>query len=86
MSRNRQQQRMIKDNHRENVHRIPHNYAIGVLVLIRNNEVKSKLSKPTFGPFPIIQLSPNKSIVTIQRNGYNETISIRRLIPFKLMA
>ena len=84
--RSRQTQRMLKDNIRENKNRIPHHYAIGELVLIRNDEVKSKLSKPTFGPFPIIQLSPNKSIVAIQRNGYNETISIRRLIPFKSMA
>jgi hypothetical protein len=84
--RNRQTQRMLKDNIRENKSRIPHQYAIGDMVLIRNDEIKSKLSKPNFGPYPIVQLSPNKSIVTILRTGFNETISIRRLIPFKVMA
>ena len=82
--RNRQMQRMLKDNIRENKHRIAHEYSIGDLVLIRNDEIKSKLSKPTFGPLPVIERHPNKSILTIARHGYEETISIRRLIPFKM--
>ncbi len=85
--RNRQQQRMLQDNKRENRHRIPHEFAIGDMVLVRNDAIKSKLSKPTFEPFQIVQLSPNnKRIVTILRNGYRETISIRRIIPYKPMA
>ena len=84
--RNRQTQRMLKDNIRENRNRIPHHYAIGDLVLIRNDDIKSKLSKPTQGPFTITALHQNTSIVTIDRHGYLETISIRRLIPYRPMA
>jgi transposase InsO family protein len=84
--RSRQQQRMLKDNIRENKTRIEHQYAVGDLILIKNDDIKSKLSKPTYGPFPITQLHLNKSIVTIDRHGYVETISIRRLIPYRPMA
>jgi len=79
--RQRQQNRMLRDNERTNHHRIPHHYAVGDRVLIRNNDINTKLSKPYFGPFTIVRLTPNNGIVVIDRSGYNESISIRRLIP-----
>ena len=84
--RSRKTQRMLKDNIRENKNRIPRQFAVGDLVLIRNDDIKSKLSKPTHGPFQITALHRNKSIVTIDRNGYQETISICHLIPYRPMA
>jgi hypothetical protein len=74
--RNRQQHSMLQGNRRKNQHRISQNFAIGDMVLIRNDKIKSKLSKPIFGPFPIIQPTPNQSIVTILRNGYNDTLFV----------
>ncbi len=67
--RSHQTQRMLKDNIRKNRNRVPHQYAIGDLVLIRNDDIKSKLSKPTYGPFPITELHQNLSIITIDRHG-----------------
>ena len=77
----RQQRRMIRDNERTNQHRIPHVYSVGDRVLIRNIDIHAKLSKPYFGPFTIVRLTHNTGIVVIDRSGYNESISIRRLIP-----
>jgi hypothetical protein len=80
--RQRQQRRMILDNERANQHGIPHVYTVGDRVLIRNNDIHAKLSNPYYGPFTIVRLTPNTGIVVIDRSGYDESISISRLIPY----
>ena len=73
-----------KDNVRENSKRLPYEYTVGEKVLIVNKryERNSKLSAPTKGPYVIIKVNKNGTVV-IERNQYHETINIRRIRPFK---
>jgi hypothetical protein len=70
------------DNARENQSRIAHSYAVGDLVLIQlNKRTPPKLDCPTEGPYRIIKVQMNGTVI-IQRGTYAETINIRRLLPF----
>ena len=79
--RRRQLKRQVLDNKRENQRRIPHQYQVDEYVLIRNDDIRGKLTSPTFGPFRILEV--NDGVVLIERGNYTERISIRRLIPFR---
>ena len=71
------------DNARENESRIAHEYKKGDLVLIKKDTKKlAKLEKPTLGPYKILQVKTNGTVI-IQREGYCERINIRRLVPFR---
>ena len=81
-----QQQRenqATKDNNRENNKRKEFQYDVGQKCWIVRNRIEKnrKLEQPTEGPFEIIK-THNNGTVSISRNGYNETINIRRLKPF----
>jgi hypothetical protein len=70
------------DNARENASRIPHLYVTGDLVLIQlNRRNLPKLARPTEGPYRIVRVHSNGTVV-IQRGSYCETINIRRLKPY----
>jgi transposase InsO family protein len=70
------------DNARENQSRIAHHYAVGDLVLVLlNKRTLPKLACPTDGPFRIVKVHHNGTVI-IQRGSYAETINIRRLTPF----
>ena len=73
-----------RDNIRENSKRLPYKYTVGEKILIVNKsyERNRKLSVPTKGPFIIVQINKNGTVV-IERNQYYETINIRRIRPFK---
>jgi transposase InsO family protein len=77
----RKWQQMEKDNQRENQKRINHDYKVNDLVLIRRDEIQQKLAKPTSGPYRIIQVFVNGTVM-LQRNNTRERINIRRLIPY----
>ena len=65
--RRRQLHRQLYDNKRENRSRIPHEYHVNDFVLIRNDEIRGKLTSPTFGPFRIINV--NAGTVKIDRGN-----------------
>jgi hypothetical protein len=70
------------DNARENHSRIAYYYAVGDLVLIQlNKRTLPKLACPTEGPYRIIKVHMNGTVI-IQRGTYAETINIHRLLPF----
>ena len=73
-----------KDNVREDSKRMPYEYTVGEKILIVNKryERNRKLSAPTKGPFVIVKINKNGTVV-IERNQYYETINIRRIRPFK---
>ena len=80
----RKVRQMTRDNERENAKRIPHDYKIDDLVLIRRDvggEQLGKLDRPTSGPYRIVRVHVNGT-VTIQRDGFREKINIRRILPF----
>ena len=84
LKRQRHDQSIINKK-KENKNRVHHEYKIGDLVLIvqkpYERKRKAKLSTPTEGPFPIIQIYTNGN-VRIQRRNYQEDISIRRIRPY----
>ena len=71
------------DNTRENEKRREHDYEVGKKCWIVKNkfERERKLDKPAEGPFEILKVYQNGT-VRLDRNGYEETINIRRLKPF----
>ena len=72
------------DNARENNKRLPYEYTVGekILIVSKSYERNRKLSAPTKGPFVIVQINKNGTVV-IERKQYYETINIRRIRPFK---
>ena len=74
----------IKDNARENSKRVPYEYTVGekILIVSKSYERNRKISSPTRGPYVIIKINKNGTVV-IERNEYYETINIRRIRPFK---
>jgi hypothetical protein len=78
-------QKMQEDNRQENASRLAHDYKVGDVVLIRRDgrdgDIIRKMSKPSIGPFRIMRVFTNGT-VKIQRCRFQETIHIRRLIPY----
>ncbi|DBA04493.1 TPA: hypothetical protein N0F65_011041 [Lagenidium giganteum] len=81
--RERKLQQVQRDNARENNSRIDHRYNVGDWVLVLKDKGRlNKLEQPTEGPFAILQVHDNGTIV-IQRAAYEETINIRRVAPYR---
>jgi len=81
--KNHRESQAIKDNTRENKKRKEFVYEIGKKCWIVKNRIdkRRKLDQPTEGPYAIVGIY-NNGTVKINRNGYDETINIRRLKPF----
>lgn len=80
----RRQERVDKDNARENRKRLHHDYVVGdkcLLINEINNEKRPKADDKHDGPYLITQVYTNGT-VRIQRGTINERINIRRLTPF----
>ena len=72
----------LKNNIRENTKRSNHIYKDGDYVLVTDYDVKRKMMAQNQGPYRINQVLTNGT-VKLQRGPVEETINIRRLIPFK---
>ena len=77
-------QMACRDNIHKNSKRLPYKYTVGEKVLIVNKsyERNRKLSAPTRGPFIIVQINRNGTVV-IECNQYYEIINLRRIRPFR---
>ena len=73
---------ILKKNTRESIKRSNHIYKDGDYVLVTDYDVKRKLMAPNKGPYCINSVMTNGT-VKLQRGPVEETINIRRLIPFK---
>ena len=72
-----------KDNAHKNLTYIPHTYCINDLVLIKQ-DAKGKLTKPTHGPYCIIDVSRQtiNGTVVLNLGHFHESFNIHHLIPF----
>ena len=81
----KQKKRTLREynNVRENRAKISHTYQVGdkVLIIIKADEIKSKIQDRAEGPYEIIRVYPNGTI-KIQRDTYEEIINIRRIKPY----
>jgi transposase InsO family protein len=78
--RARKQMIIEKNNKAENATRIPHNYQIGDMVLIRRG-TENKYETPFKGPFAILKVNDNGT-VRIKVKNVEDTYNIRRLTPY----
>lgn len=80
--RAQRQQRINKDNKRENRNRIHHEYKVGDKVLVTDPlSVTRKLKCPTAGPYIVLRVHQNGT-ARMQRGAVAETLNMRRLRPF----
>lgn len=78
----KRQLQINKDNERENKRRIKHNYNVGDKILVTDPiSIKRKLDKAKEGPFIVTRVHKNGT-VRIQKGAVDETLSLRRIIPF----
>ena len=73
----------IENNTRENASRIDHNYNVGnkVLIILKGEEILSKIQIRTKGPYEVIKVY-NNGTVKINKGSYNEIVNIRRIKPY----
>ena len=65
-----------------NKKRSEHQYKIGdQVLLIHSSTIRSKLQKPSSGPFTITRVH-NHGTVRLDKGRYGETVSIRNIRPF----
>ena len=70
------------NNARENSRRVNWDYAVGQLVLLRNEDGKTcKAKDKSLGPYTIVQVHTNGT-VRIQRGSISERLNIRRIKPY----
>jgi transposase InsO family protein len=79
--RARKQKLIKKNNENENKKRIPHTYAVGDQVMLRNG-AENKYEQPYSGPHSILQVNTNGT-VRLQIGAITDTINIRRIDPYK---
>jgi transposase InsO family protein len=78
----KRQLKINKDNERENKRRIKHNYNVGDKILVTDPiSIKRKLDKAKEGPFIVTRVHKNGT-ARIQKGAVDETLSLRRIIPF----
>jgi hypothetical protein len=77
----RRQEKVNKDNSRENLTRLPFDYVIGGKVLIRKDGILRKAEIKYEGPYTITQVHCNGTL-RIQRGSVSERLNIRRLTPY----
>ena len=79
--RSRREAAIHQNNRRENKRRIPYKYKAGDKVLILATSFDPKLQLHD-GPYKVLAYNTSNGILHIQRKGYVEPISIRRVRPY----
>ena len=80
--RNHRIQRIQRDNQRENRTRVHHTYNVGDYVYLRNdNERRPVHARTNFGPYRIVEVRNNGTLVIRKSSNYLETVHIRRVSP-----
>jgi hypothetical protein len=79
--KNNKQKIIATSNKRENLNRIKHKYNVGDRILLRKPGLRRKLSAPKEGPYTILEVGTNGTVM-IQRGIIHERVNIRRIEPF----
>lgn len=78
----RKQQLIKQNNHRENSKRIPHVYQVGDKVLLEQVR-KTKHGEHHYdGPYRVIEHNQENGTVTIQKRRYTDIVNIRQVKPY----
>ena len=79
--RSRKQELINKNNERENKTRIPYQYKVGDLVLIKKG-TENKYESPFSGPHFVTNVNDNGTI-KVQQGAVSDTVNIRRVQPYR---
>ena len=77
--RQRQRRNTLRNNERENKHRIPHDFQPGQFVYVITKDIKKKLSPDKNGPYEIIANHTNGNLTIRRSSTMLERINIRRV-------
>ena len=77
----RKQKLINKNNENENKKRIPHKYAIGDKILIRNRQAR-KMELPYKGPYEITYVFTNGT-VRVRLGTIEDRVNIRHIVPYE---
>jgi hypothetical protein len=80
LAEKQKQDQIIRDNVRENLKRVDHDYNVGDRVMVKRKGMFRKLSRKKSGPYVIERVHSNGT-VTIRRGTSSERINIRRIEP-----
>ena len=75
------QEKINYSNTRENSTRVDWDYKVDDLVLISDKDISRKLDCPTKGPYKIVQVFTNGTVL-IQYGAVQQRINIRRCTPY----
>ena len=78
----RKQERIKKDNARENAKRIPHTYNVGDQVLVSADALDKFSTTPYMGPYEVKKVNTNGTL-KLQMGAVLDTVNIRRIHPYK---
>ena len=76
-----QKKNTLYNNARENKKRIQHDYQPGQNIYILNKDIKRKLNPIKEGPFRIVRIHTNGTLVVRRSPTVIETVNIRRVHP-----
>ena len=77
----RRQERIRRDNERENAKRIPHKYEVGDQVLVSADALDKFSTTPYMGPYEVKQVNTNGTL-RLQMGAVTDTVNIRRIHPY----
>ena len=77
----RKQKEALYNNARENKSRLAHDYQTGNFVYVKNKDIKRKLNPDKEGPFDIVSIHINGTIIIRRSPTVTERINIRRAHP-----
>ena len=80
--RNRQRKIIQKNNERENASRISHNYCVGDLVLVKQEQQRKYGSDPYLGPYEVTEVR-NNGTLRIRMGSITDTWNIRNVHPYR---
>ena len=78
----RKQERIKKDNERENAKRLPYKYKVGQSVLVSADALDKFSTTPYQGPYKILKVN-NNGTLQIQMGAITDTVNIRRVHPYR---
>ena len=79
--RKRKQERIDKNNVRENAKRIPHNYQVGDKIIVKNDPSWKFGTNAYSGPYDVTKVNDNGTL-RYQRGNIIDTINIRNVSPY----
>jgi hypothetical protein len=79
--KHRFQERINKDNVRENSKRITYTYKVGDKVLLSKPGILRKMERPFKGPYTVVKVSTNGT-VCVQHGAVTQRVNVRRLMPY----